>query len=119
MRNGYALCSREGLDAIDAYLRALSPDELDLLRSKLSIGLHRDVDVTEASGDRLPSVSQAFCSALPVAYTRVPAEYWERFARLILDAAYEATMLAGILNARRGASKIDADRPGRERKHLE
>jgi hypothetical protein len=36
----------------------------------------------------------------------VHAEYWERFARLVLDATYEATVLAGILNARRGASKV-------------
>lgn len=106
MRNGYALCSREGLDVIDAHLQALGADELNLLRAKLSVGIHRDVDVTEAAGDRLPSVSQTFCSALPVSYTKVPAEYWERFARLVLEAAYEATMLAGILNARRGASNV-------------
>ena len=31
------------------------------------IGLHRDVEVTEAAGERRPVVSQAFCSALPVA----------------------------------------------------
>jgi hypothetical protein len=106
MRNGYALCSRDGLDAIDTHLQALGSDEIDILRAKLSIGIHRDVDVTEATGDRLPSVSQAFCSALPVSYTNVPAEYWERFARLVLEAAYEATILAGILNARRGASNV-------------
>ena len=106
MRNGYALCSREGHNAIDTYLQAIGSDELDLLRAKLSIGIHRDVDVTEASGDRFPSVSQAFCSALPVSYTNVPAEYWERFAKLVLEAAYEATILAGLLNARRGASNV-------------
>ena len=53
-----------------------------------------------------PLVSQAFCSALPVAYTRVPPSHWEAFASLVLQAAYEATMLAAVLNAQRGASNV-------------
>lgn len=51
-------------------------------------------------------VSQAFCSALPVAYGRVPQQHWAAFAQLVLDAAYDATMLEAISNARRGASNI-------------
>jgi hypothetical protein len=31
---------------------------------------------------------------------------WRPFAQLVLDAAYEATVLAAVLNARRGASNI-------------
>jgi hypothetical protein len=31
---------------------------------------------------------------------------WRPFAELVLDAAYEATVLAAVLNARRGASNI-------------
>ena len=53
-----------------------------------------------------PVVSQAFCSALPVAYTRVPPSHWEAFASLVLEAAYEATMLAAVLNAQRGVSNV-------------
>jgi hypothetical protein len=51
-------------------------------------------------------VSQAFCSALPVAYTNVPARHWQAFATFVLEAAYEATMWAAVLNAQRGASNI-------------
>lgn len=52
-------------------------------------------------------VSQAFCSALPVAYRReVPRACWASFAGLILEGAYEATLLAAALNAERGASNI-------------
>ena len=51
-------------------------------------------------------VSQAFCSALPVAYTRVPKAVWREFATLVLEAAYEATILEGALNAARGASNV-------------
>jgi hypothetical protein len=106
MRNGYALCNETGLDAITHYLRTLPPGQIDLLRSKLRIGIHRDVEVTEAAGPDRLRVSQAFCSALPVAYTRVSPFHWEWFASLVLEAAYEATLWAGVLNAQRGASNV-------------
>ena len=94
MQNGYALCTRAGLDGITEHLRALQPDQLDILRGQLRIGIHRDVEVTDAEGSVDLIVSQAFCSALPVAYTNVPLSYWEAFASLVLQAAYEATMWA-------------------------
>ena len=106
MQNGYALCTRAGLDAIADHLRALPPEEIDVLRGKLCIGLHRDVEVTDAAGEPRPLMSQAFCSALPVAYTRVPSPHWEPFASLVLQAAYEATMSAAVLNAQRGISNV-------------
>jgi hypothetical protein len=80
MKNGYALCTRAGLDSIADHLGSLQPEQLDILRGKLCIGLHRDVEVTDTDGQRRPLVSQAFCSALPVAYTRVPPSHWEAFA---------------------------------------
>ena len=105
MRNGYALPSRTGLDAIARHLAALPPDDLDILRGHLRIGLHHDVEITSAPGGRL--VSQAFCSALPIAYSDLRhSDGWQHFAQLILDAAYEATLWAGVLNARRGGSDI-------------
>ena len=68
--------------------------------------LHRDVEVTDAEGEHRPVVSQAFCSALPVAYTGVSSAHWRPFAALVLDAAYEATMLAAVLNKQRRASNV-------------
>jgi hypothetical protein len=59
-----------------------------------------------AAGDKHPFVSQAFCSALPVAYTAVPSPFWRPFASLVLEAAYEATMWAAVLNAQRGVSNV-------------
>ena len=105
MRNGYALCSRSSLDAITRHLELLDKGSRDALKGKLQIGLHSQVQVTDSSapGQR---VSQAFCSALPVAYSGVPAVHWEPFARLILEAAYEATLWAGVLNARSGGTNI-------------
>jgi len=108
MRNGYALAEREGLDAINRHLRSLDDVGLDELRGLLRIGVHEDVEVTDEDrfDGTLQLVSQAFCSALPVAYSRVPAAHWAPFAQLVLEAAYEATLLAAVLNARRGASRI-------------
>jgi hypothetical protein len=106
MKNGYALCTRAGLNGISEYLSSLQSRQVDILRGKLCVGIHRDVEVTEAEGERRPLVSQAFCSALPVAYTRLPPNLWEAFASLVLEAAYEATMAAAVLNAKRGASNV-------------
>lgn len=104
--NGYALCSHAGLDAITQHLRAIGPEQAAVLAGKLRIGVHRDVEVTDAPNLPGPLVSQAFCSALPVAYGQVPRQQWGAFAQLVLDAAYEATLLEAVLNARRGASNI-------------
>lgn len=106
MKNGYALCSEVGLDAITRHLRTLAPDEMDSLRGKLRIGLHSDVEATEAVGPERPQVSQALGSALPVAYCDAPSPRWELFGSLVLEAAYEATMWAAVLNAQRGASNV-------------
>lgn len=106
MKNGYALCEPEGLDAITDHLAGLNDDGLDILRSLLRIGVHRDVEVTDSDEPTRPLVSQAFCSALPVAYTRIARARWQAFATLVLEAADEATLLAAVLNAKRGASNI-------------
>lgn len=42
---------------------------------------------------------------MPVAYSRIPATEWAGFASLILEAAYEATVLSAVLNASRGGSR--------------
>lgn len=104
MRNGYALCTWSGLAAIDALFGSAGEKELHTLRSLLRVGLHRDVQVTDVVDEPTHLVSQAFCAALPVAYSEIPSEAWARLAQVVLDAAYEATLLEGVLNARRGAS---------------
>jgi hypothetical protein len=103
MVNGYALCNRRGLDAITDLLARSNPDEIDEQRGYLRIGLHHDVEVTDADHP-FPTVSQAFCSALPVAYSQVAPKYWSKFACLVLEAAYEATVWAAVLNGWRGNS---------------
>jgi hypothetical protein len=106
MRNGYALPTASGLAEVSRRLRASSESELDELRGLLRIGVQRDTQVTLGGSGH--TVSQAYCSALPVAYASgLPAHLWEEFARLVLEAAYEATVCAAILNsARRGNNRL-------------
>ena len=102
MRNGYALASRAGLEELSERLASSSEAELDGLRSLLRIGLQWDTQVTLEGCSH--TVSQAYCSALPIAYCGHPAACWAPFARLVLEAAYEATLCTAILNARRAQS---------------
>ena len=106
MQNGYALATRTGLDLIAAHLKEIGETAASELAGHLRIGTHQNVEVTEDPSSSGQLVSQVFCSALPVAYGRVPTPYWREFAQLILDAAYEATLLAGVLNSRQGGSNI-------------
>ena len=67
MRNGYALPSDEGLREIHDRLLVMNESERDDLRQRLQIGIQWDTQVT--LGDCQHNVTQAYCSALPVAYS--------------------------------------------------
>ena len=96
MRNGYALLKEDGLYAINRKLGSMSEDEVDELREKLRIGLMWNTQVT--LNECKHRVSQAYCSALPISYVGFTPEIWKPFASLVLEASYEATICAGILN---------------------
>ena len=105
MRNGYALANKQGLKNIAAQVKALTPDEYEDLKGKLRIGLQWDTEVT--INEHKQRVSQAYCSALPVAYSLLDKSLWEAFARLVLEATYEATLAAGVINlAQTGCNKV-------------
>ncbi len=105
MQNGYVMASSEGLSTVRDRLLAARSEEIDLFRQALRVGVHRNVEVTlDAAGHH---VTQVYGSALPVAYHRGPSAPWEPFARLVLEASYEATLLAGALNfALTGCNKV-------------
>jgi hypothetical protein len=105
MRNGYALCTENGLATMARKLEALDADAIADLRDLVRVGVHTGVQVTEGPESNLV-VSQVFCSALPVSYTNIPSEHWKAFAVLVLEAAYEATAWAAVINAHRRSSKI-------------
>jgi hypothetical protein len=105
MQNGYALPSVAGLEEVSLRIKAMSEDDRDRLREKLKIGIQWDTQVT--IGDCKHLVTQAYCSALPVAYSKLPKDSWKEFAQLVLEASYEATLCAAVLNfARTGNNRV-------------
>lgn len=95
MQNGYLLpLSEDKLREASARLR---PEMAGLLR----IGVQRDTGVTGTTH----RVTQAYCSAVPVSYSGLPAATWEPLGRMILNAAYEATLHAAVLNAARNGNR--------------
>lgn len=104
MRNGYALCTEEGLARIREQLGDSDERARDVLRDRLRIGVHRDVEVTGPAPTGI-IVTQALCSALPVSYTPIPAQHWAPFATLVREGAYEATMWAAVVNAARTGNR--------------
>jgi len=96
MQNGYAFPSRKGLTSIEKTLQEMSEEAFEGLKEKLRIGIQSDTQVTLKGCSH--TLSQAYCSALPVTYTRLPEFMWTSFARLVLEATYEATLISGYLN---------------------
>ena len=118
MQNGYAFASQDGLSIITEQLAKLDAKSIDSLRSKLRVGIMWNTEVTLGNSAKNSSppanmksqparlVSQVYCSAVPVSYSPEPASAWEPFARLILEATYEATLTAAVLNKASNGSNI-------------
>lgn len=102
MKNGYALPSAEQLKAINLTLEQLSPAQIEELSGSIKIGVQYDTEVTLQNCSHL--VSQAYCSAMPVAYSQHSSELWQPLASLILQAAYQATLAAAVINAQRNGN---------------
>ena len=96
MKNGYCFPSLSGLAQIEDQLANCSPQELDVIRGKLRVGIQSKTQVT--IGDATHLVTQVFCSALPISYTDIPTSKWDNFPRLILDATYESTFHVAVQN---------------------
>lgn len=96
MSNGYALPTVEGLRLISDQLNQKSPEAYEALKGKLKIGIQWNTEVTIS--DHHQMVTQAYCSALPVAYSSIESNLWAGFAKLILAATYEATFYAALKN---------------------
>lgn len=105
MVNGYALPSPDGLIQINRQLESMNAAQLGELRQALQVGIQWCTQVTIANAPQ--HVSQIYCSAMPVTYTRHAPDLWAPLARLILEAAYEATLCAAVINrARTGCQQL-------------
>ena len=96
VKNGYIDSTSEKLTDLNKFLKNMDSVQLARFRSLLKVGIHFNTSVTSISEKRL--VSQIFCSAASVSYSRCSSELWEPLARIILEGAYEATLLSGVLN---------------------
>jgi hypothetical protein len=95
MQNGYAMPSSSSIKNL---ARALTPRLVADAEAALRVGVHWE---TQARPPHTHRVCQVYASALPVAYGRAArSAEWEPFARLVLRAAYEATLAVGALKAR-------------------
>eukprot|EP01032_Pedospumella_encystans_P012303 gene12303-14242_t len=113
IHNGYTFSKgAEPLARLSAVIEASKQNPpgglaYDELLSRVKIGLHADVGVTFRNRFEVVDISegltvtQAYCSAISCAYSGISSAHWTSLARLVLDAAYEATMWAGVLNALR------------------
>lgn len=103
VRNGYTHSDAPRLRELGA---AIASCDRESLLGATKIGVHADVGVTFATRYAEPAeprlVSQAYCSALSCGYTGGGLELWAPLATIVLDAAYEATLLSAVIEAARG-----------------
>ncbi|KAA8497404.1 hypothetical protein FVE85_1133 [Porphyridium purpureum] len=117
--NGYVESDSSRLDELNALLAGTDGLEARL-KSLLRIGVQENTQVThdkatytsshlgtvggkiltgsgaEPAAKHANRVTQAYASALSIGYSSVEADRWCRLARVVLDGAYEATLLVGV-----------------------
>lgn len=102
-QNGYILPSPEQLQYLNEHILALDQEGYEALRGKLKSGIQWNTEVTLSQEGH--TVTQVYASALPIAYTEIPPKDWEPFARLILEAAYEAVFWVALKQYKMNGNK--------------
>jgi hypothetical protein len=107
VKNGYINSTRGSLELLNQVLASHNPEDLINL---IKVGVHDDVGVVFSSRyvpiESDIYVTQVYCSALSCAYTSLPISLWQPFAEIVLQAQYEATIWAAVLNCLRGGTNI-------------
>jgi len=107
---GYTLADEEQLARLNAVFQRFERESrTDELRAALKVGVQEDAEVTSMQrgqtlvNDPGQKVTQVFGSACAIAYNESLSapQSWDIFGRLILEASYEATFHAALLNATR------------------
>jgi hypothetical protein len=89
--NGYAQASTKTLYQLHPILQ----NHETQLKGLLRLGIQRDTEVTYP----IPTgrcVTQVYASAVPVAYGNAPTPAWQPLACIVLQAAYEGTLLEAV-----------------------
>lgn len=110
MQNGYPLVHASALKALQPLMDICHHSERTrhMLSGLLKVGNLVGAEVSLSPPEKGNVVNQVFVSALPISYMyeiRTQIDRLAGFARLILDASYEATVLAAQINAYKGYSK--------------
>lgn len=104
IHNGYVWPTRDQLAEAARVISTASAGDRLRLAGSLSIGVQEDTEVTWRHAGH--TVTQAYCSALPMAYVPgLDGAPWEPLARLVLDAAYEATLCVAAITAGRTGNR--------------
>eukprot|EP00729_Bicosta_minor_P013073 gene13073-33652_t len=111
VKNGYVASNNESLAEFNKLLepKIASEEGREELLGKLRIGVHSGVEVPFTSRFKVAKisertkVSQAFCSALSIAYTNGGHANWHMIAQCVLDATYEATLRAAAIEQAEGS----------------
>ena len=90
MKNGYLLSTEEDILEYNILIEKYR----EQIKENIKFGIQYNTEVIGAGHN----VSQIYCSALPVSYNRIDRKYFEKFSRLVLEAAYEATFITAINN---------------------
>ena len=87
MVNGYLLPHAGGLQQVTELIWGREAE----LRALIRVGMQADTEVTLPNCGH--TVTQVYASAVPMAYASAGEREWEALARLVLEAAYELTLL--------------------------
>lgn len=99
VRSGYIESSRDRLSAFNKILKSDNGMREKMI-ADLRIGIQEQVDVTD-DPDLHSQVTQTYNSAISIGYSYLLESLWQPLAEIILDATYEATLLAGVIQYRR------------------
>ena len=118
VKNGYTKSDAKRIGSLNKTIAGLDDKKRGRIMASMQVGVQRHTQVTctrlatgkdapwyevSAAADPL-LVTQVYASALSVNYAiadgKTTKEDWAPFARLVLDAAYEATLHAAVLYAR-------------------
>ena len=103
VKNGYVDSDK---DSLTLFATELNKHDRDDLTGAVQIGIQEQTQVTFANRfaplQNPHLVSQAFCSAISCAYSKVETAIWEPLATIVLEAAYEGTLLAAAIEKAKG-----------------